>query len=410
MDCNYLVRLGIMLLFKSWVFFVILCCLFMSSIVLHLSELKADPVQDPFVYQPAENLSNSKASNSTEEGKKTDSWFERISVKQDFRYRHESIDDETDEFRTRHRFRYRLYVGSRINDMFDLGFQLITGNSDPVSANQTLDDGFSTKDIRIDQGYFSFTPHSELKFSLTGGKFKNPLILPGKSELIWDSDLAPEGLAMSFETSSLDFKALFRSAYYLIEERKGASDSRMYAIQAAARYGFSEKNHVMIGISDFYYDNVKTFPFFYNSEASLGNSVDSTGGYLNDFNLIEFFIETNLSIGRNPLVVFGDFVVNSEAEDNNMGYKAGFRLGALKRKYSWQLRYNYRQLEKDAVIGIFTDSDFCGGGTDSEGHELGFVFAPDERVNTAVSYFLNYRNLESNASYHRLQIDLILKF
>ena len=399
-----------MLILKSRGFCVIICCLFVNVFVSYLSELKADPFQSLLVNQQEENSSNSNAVKSSEDGKESDSWFERISVKQDFRYRHESIEDETEGFRNRHRFRYRLFVGSQIADKFALGFQLVTGNSDPVSTNQTLDDGFSTKEIRIDQGYFSFTPQSELKFSLKGGKFKNPLILPGKSELIWDSDLVPEGLAMSIETRSLDFEALFRSAYFLIEERKSSSDSRLYAIQAAARFGFGGKNHIMIGVSDFYYDNVKTFPLFYNSEESYGNSIDSSGGYLHEFNLIEFFFGTRFSIGKNPLVVFGDFVYNSEIEDDNMGYKAGFRLGEIDRKYTWQLRYNYRQLEKDAVIGLFTDSDFCGGGTDSEGHELGFVFAVDERVNTAVSYFLNYKYLESNESYHRLQLDLILKF
>ena len=49
---------------------------------------------------------------------------------------------------------------------------------------------------------------------------------------------------------------------------------------------------------------------------------------------------------------------------------AGATLGKAKDKGSWQFDYNYRDLEADAVVGAFSDSDFAGGGTGAEGHKL----------------------------------------
>jgi hypothetical protein len=45
-----------------------------------------------------------------------------------------------------------------------------------------------------------------------------------------------------------------------------------------------------------------------------------------------------------------------------------------KKQGSWNFRYNYREIEADAVLGTFSDSDFIGGGTDGKGHELNFGY------------------------------------
>jgi hypothetical protein len=69
-------------------------------------------------------------------------------------------------------------------------------------------------------------------------------------------------------------------------------------------------------------------------------------------------------------------------------------------------------VEKDAVIGTFTDSDFRGGGTDAKGHEIGgsYQLAKNSAIN--LTYFINEIGLELDdpQDFKRLQADLQLKF
>ena len=98
-------------------------------------------------------------------------------------------------------------------------------------------------------------------------------------------------------------------------------------------------------------------------------------------------------IQSTPVHVFGDFVTNTSADSLNTGWLVGFAAGKLKQPGSWMVSYNYRELERDAVVGAFTDSDFRGGGTDGKGHE--FAGAVQVAGNTAfeVTYFLDTRGL-----------------
>jgi hypothetical protein len=107
----------------------------------------------------------------------------------DLRYRHESINEDTEAERHRQRLRARFGVTADIADNVRVGLQLASGSDDPVSANQTLDGGFSRKPIGIDRAFFSWAATEQLTF--TGGKMANPFYRPGNHHLIYDGDLNP---------------------------------------------------------------------------------------------------------------------------------------------------------------------------------------------------------------------------
>ncbi len=114
------------------------------------------------------------------------SWVERIKWSGDFRYRHESIDEETTgsvrwkDGRNRHRIRARLMLEAVLNDEWGVGFRLASGSADPTSTNQTLDDSFSSKDIWLDLAYFDYHPAAVKGLNVYGGKMKNP-----KPNMVW---------------------------------------------------------------------------------------------------------------------------------------------------------------------------------------------------------------------------------
>ena len=88
-------------------------------------------------------------------------WTDSISVKGDVRLRYEGIDEEGEEERNRGRFRARLGLTADVNENVKAVLQFATGGDNPVSTNQSFDDGFSRKDIGLDLAYLDWTPNDD---------------------------------------------------------------------------------------------------------------------------------------------------------------------------------------------------------------------------------------------------------
>ena len=323
----------------------------------------------------------------------------------DLRYRHESINEDAVAERHRHRIRARFGVTADIADNVRVGLQLASGTDDPVSANQTLDTGFNRKQIGIDRAFFSWAATDELTF--TGGKFQNPFFRPGNHHLIYDNDLNPEGLALRYARGDwfVNYAGLW------VEERSAADDSIMLGGQFGFRHLLDNGMRVTAGAS--YYDYLETqgrTPFWDGEEA--GNRVGPGGSYLNDFNIAELFGELNFKAGDRPVTLFADYVVNGEADDADTGFALGASYGEVTRARTWRLGYAYQDLEADAVIGTFTDSDFAGGGTDGKGHVVEFNYGLKDRLVLGLRYFLNERGAGAGNEhdYNRLQADVAFNY
>ncbi len=97
--------------------------------------------------------------------------------------------------RNRERFRLRFNVDAKLNDDFSGGFSLASGDvNDPTTTNQTVTDFYARKPIAIDKAFVEYTPHQFKALTLIGGKFGYPWY---NTELTWDKDLNPEGLAQT---------------------------------------------------------------------------------------------------------------------------------------------------------------------------------------------------------------------
>jgi putative porin len=97
--------------------------------------------------------------------------------------------------RTRVRYRLRFNVDAKLNKDFSGGFSLGSGDvSDPTSTNQNVDGFYSRKPFFIDKAYVNYNPHAFSSLTLTGGKFAYPWYY---TELTWDKDLNPEGVAQT---------------------------------------------------------------------------------------------------------------------------------------------------------------------------------------------------------------------
>lgn len=323
----------------------------------------------------------------------------------DLRYRHETINDDALAERNRQRIRARFDVAADVADDLTLGLRLATGGDNPVSANQSLDGGFSRKSIGVDRAFFDWRLGERSR--VVGGKMPIPMFRPGGHPLILDGDLNPEGLAYRY-----DGGAFFANLAGLwVEERSAADDAILIAAQGGYRRELDSGVSLTAGLSYYDYRDTQGFAPFYDGEGK-GNTLDALGNYAYDYDQLELFAEAGFRLGGQPLSVFADYVRNTAAPQLDTGYAVGLAYRDAAAPGEWELGYAYEDLEADAVVATFADSDFSGGGTDGKGHvfEIGYVFRP--RWNLDLTYFLGERDVAAGADrdYKRLQADVSFRY
>ena len=336
---------------------------------------------------------------------------DKIKFKGDFRYRVEAIDLEDQDSRYRHRIRLRFGLTAQVNDEISVIFQMSSGSTDPVSNNQSLDDAFSTKNLGINLAYARWEPSKLQGLSLMAGKMDNPFMSVGESELIWDPDLTLEGVAGSVEHQLQEIGLFFNAGFFWIEERSSDDDSYFIGTQGGLKFDLADTpGYIILGGGYIDYVNAQGFRPFYEADESAGNSLTDEGMYREDFNEVDIFAEAGTKIRNTPVAVFTDFGTNVAADEDNIGWLMGITAGKTKDPGSWNFRYQYKYMEKDVVVGRFTDSDFIGGGTDGKGHEINFSFQAMKATTLAFTLFLNKYSLEDEIDFTRFQGDIKFKF
>jgi hypothetical protein len=347
-------------------------------------------------------------------------WIQKTKLTGDFRLREQYEKNNAKEDRWRTRLRLRLGIESQVADKFMVGFGIASGGSDPRSTNQTFQDTFSHKGINIDYAYGQYNPFNWL--TLVGGKFKNPLFTP--ADLIWDSDINPEGGAAQFKYKACDTLGLFMNVgFFILDERnsetppppKERQDPFMYVVQPGFEWKIQDpdlKDIAKLKASVAYYG------FTHVKNNILDNSGKTNTGYSSGLKYDYNSFVTNALLGFKPqgfivpyVGVFGEFVYNPDPKKGNKGWLLGGKFGVEKvaDKGQWQLTYMYRRLGRDAVLDTFPDSDFFGGATDVKGHEGIFEYGICKNVSVSLDYY-NSKQLHGAESENLLQLDWNLKF
>ena len=330
------------------------------------------------------------------------SWADNIKLKGDFRYRHESFDIEDRTDRHRQRIRARAEMKATITDTVSVGFGLASGGSDPISTNQTLDDGASSKGVVIDLAYVNWKAPIE-GLSVVAGKFKNLFHRAGGNGLIWDGDLRPEGVGAQYENGNL-----FANAMGLwIDESSSGEDALMLGGQFGINSAVGD-GKLLSGVGYYHYTDAEDRPTFFEADEPQGNLTNPDGTYLSDFHLLEGFLEYQFAVDSNKVTVFADYVKNVAADD----FDTAWALGAKLKRDDWSFGWTYQDVEADSVLGTFADSDFIGGGTDGKGHILQAGYSISKQIGLKGTLFLNDRNVDfgSEEEFKRLMLDISFKY
>ncbi len=333
-------------------------------------------------------------------------WPEKIKWSGDFRYRYERIDQDGSATRRRQRVRARPALTATVNEDFKVGLGLATGGSDPVSTNQTLGGGGSSKGIVLDLAYFDWSGIDG--WNIIGGKFKNPLEKPGGHNMLWDGDWRPEGLTAKYSSGAFFGNVMLT----LLESDSRSDDELAFGLQGGYKISVGDDMTLKAGLGYYQIDTAGRLPFFDPTD-SFGNSVAPDGTYLFDFRNVELFADLSMTLGDQPASVFANVIQNSDANQFDTGWAIGFKYGKASDPGTWQLGYTYQDLDADATLGLLADSDFGGGGTDNKGHVFSGSYALAKSTTFKVTYFLNEIGGDLGAQeldYNRLQVDLAFKY
>jgi len=354
----------------------------------------------------------------------------------DLRVRHESFFNKTRGQADRHRERFRLRFGvDAAMEKWDLGFGLASGTGEQTSTNQTMGGGFNQKNIYIDYAFATYKPLGWLK--MDAGKIKNPFWRLYSSDLVWDSDLNPEGFAQRASTDLNDMISVFGNfAQLTVNEINSGSasdkDPWMFGNQVGVqtkigggvRWDFALANYSLMHERT----NVLHATSTVDSSVIQGDNRRVAGSTLLNGQYNMMHLTTQLGFQALVPVRFqADYVKNIHDEKTNgqdMGYQWGFILNSAKNAGGWEFAYFNKYSEAHATLSDFADSDWGNGGTNRKGHIIWLGYSPTDFLTFQGKYFMTKRVdpfIGASAPYNvttthtprdinRFQLDMVVKF
>ncbi len=351
----------------------------------------------------------------SEAAPKKEKWYDKIDFKGDLRLRYEGFWVEglsENNHRSRFRLRARAGMYTDITDWMDVGLQLRSG--DPLDPNQSVDGGFSMKQIAMSEAFAGFQATDWLY--VRAGKF-DPQKLWVVSDMQWDDDVTVEGLL-----EKLEFGAFGASLYqYFLEERSNGDDSYLYGGQVRGAFDIGAKNSLTVGAGYDDWVNPQYVADLTLSGKLHGNRVtnilDDDLQLVSDFQIGTLFAEWKYKLSdRWPIKVTAFGYHNFGAADYegtkyDDGYFLRFQIGDYKKPGQIALRASRYYSQPDALFYVFTQSD-TSMVSDVDGYRF------DLRLGFIMRSYFNFTwyhtkpasDLEDIPTMDRLQVDYIIKF
>jgi len=395
-------------------------------------------------------------------------WLARTTVFGDVRYRHEGfyhqphVKGQVATARNRERVRARLGVRVAFSDEISATIRGASGNpNDPISTNETLTNNFTRKNFNLDWGFLTFTPGQSFgirpgAFAITGGKF--PLPMFRTDELLFDEDVAPEGLSETFQLLGAPIGALdqvkLHAFQWTFDEVANKQDGWTLGGQVNPSMHFGNLQ-LEAGLAQYWWLNPdliaqslsRNTTAFTATGAPVANSnfnstlvntnllvtknirpprlpngtqpaaFNAVTGYQSGFNQSNFTLAASIPnfVAARPLRFWADYVYNWDAAtDDAHGWTSGLRLGQTKTKGDWSVFGFYEHLGQEAAISAFTFSDFGTAGTNVEGPGVGIEYQLLNPLTiSAKGYFTNFITRpadNTNPTLTRFQLDALVKF
>jgi opacity protein-like surface antigen len=337
------------------------------------------------------------------------SWVQNIKLKGDLRLRYQNQHDKNDNNILKDvnigRVRVRLGLEGKVNEKLTAGIGIATGSGDPRSTNISFGDYNSKKQIVLDYAYAKYAALPWL--TLVGGKMLPGDVFWEPTDLIWDTDITPEGAVVGL-SKGLGLKTkLFLNSGFLVAQTDSTSTSGAsgFLVQPGVDFKFNDNISLKGAVSYTAFDVKDQVPSSYDkgSNTKYNSTSATTGNYSYNYGMVNPALELKIMEPFKPLGLdveslkfFGEYVNNVDVSKKNTGFSMGFQFGKdkIEKWGDWQVRYVYAMLGKDAVLDILPDSDRYSGKTGMRSHEGIFTFGLGK--NTSLGFDV-YRSWGINA-------------
>lgn len=237
------------------------------------------------------------------------------------------------------------------------------------------------------------------------------------TDLIWDTDITPEGAAIGINKTLNPKTSVFLTAAPLvIQEDTGTTSGAMaYLVQPGINYAINDNLSLKGAVTYEYFQTKDTAVSTYSKGQNTRIGSSYAYNYSNINPALELSIKDPLkAVGLNVenLKFFGEYVNNLAVSNKNSGFSTGFQFGSAKiEKWGdWQVRYIYAMLGKDAVLDILPDSDRLSGKTGMRSHEGIFTFGLAKNTSLAFDVYRSWSLVGNAAPETLVQVDWNMKF
>ncbi|HSH96613.1 MAG TPA: putative porin [Roseimicrobium sp.] len=328
--------------------------------------------------------------------------------------------------RTRTRVRFRLNGDFTLQNGWETGFALETAPS-ADSGNQTLENGSDDYSINLARAYVAYT-HDDLY--VVGGKQKNLLYT---TDLVWDSDINPQGFTEQYAFHFGDNTSLtLRAAQFLMDDNAessgpttSATDAWLFYQQAEFKQKFGSKAALTLAPGYFFY-NASTL-------AGLTNE-DAFNGTTENISVLVLPGDISFKLGANTLKFYGDLAYNTSSDDraveaygvpvseaDALAWLVGvsYGTGTGKDAGNWKVSADYREIGLSSIDPNINDSDFAFSNVNQKGFKLTASYNLTSFASVNVTYMQTEEkdalagagpgvaNLDSSDLF---QLDLVVKF
>jgi hypothetical protein len=345
-------------------------------------------------------------------------WIRKTRFYGDFRLRYEYGEVMDSRSQSRGRFRVRLNLETEVAKNLKFIFGIASGSNNPRSNDQSFTNDSDKKQININYAYVDYAPFQWLK--LQGGKMPRPFYTV--SQLVWDEDINPEGVAaqIKYPVNPCIELLMNAGAFQLSDNNNNTPvDAWMWGIQPGVMWRPNEKTQLKAAAGFTAFENFQDNPQQKYSSGTNTYVQDGTDKvYRYKYNLVNMAGELGF---RNPIPaftpiryagLFAEYTNNISTSNGKSGYLTGLTFGDEKvvEKCQWNFRGSWRRLEKNAAPDILPDSNFYFGYTGVKGYTAQFRYGLLKNVNFTTTYFRAFQISGPGKPLNLFHTDMNFKF